>query len=397
MQLIEKLKNSTNLVIYGAGIEGKKLYKALKFNDIKVCCFAITDGNKKTDSDIEGVPVKFISEILDEKDSKMVVVATDSKYFLDITSNLYEKGFKNVYCCTKEWYEQLYETDKYIFEDRRKNLSKMCMVLAGYKDFLWEDIFSRLKRFAPEDIDICILSSGVYREKLSDICETNGWSYLSTEVNSVGLIQNIAIKLFNNADMIFKLDEDIFITENYFDSMLNTYEYVEKNAHYDISFLAPLMPLNSYGYVRFLEKFGLENIYEEKFGKFKYNADPKYTALSDPEVAKFFWGEGGYVNKIDDISKKLYLSTTNFSVCPTRFSIGAILFKRSFWEEIKHFREEFSTPGLGGDEKDMCCEGMWNSKCIVVNENILVGHFSFVLQTEGMKEYYFNHPEMFKI
>lgn len=395
MSLIKKLKTCSNLVIYGAGVEGKKLYRALKIRDIKVDCFAITDGNNKVEDTIDGVSVKFLSEIADKKEYATVIVATCSKYHFEITCNLYENGFKEVYCCNKDWYEELNEFNNYVFEDRRKNLSKMCMVLAGYKEFLWEDVFSRLKKFAPNDIDICILSSGIYNSQLSSMCEANNWSYLSTENNSVGVIQNMAIKLFKSADMIFKLDEDIFITENYFESMLTTYKYVCDHAHYDISFLAPLIPLNSYGYVRFLEKFGLEDVYKEKFGSFKYSAETDYKALSDPNVAKFFWGEGGVIDKIDNISKRLYNSHTNFSICPTRFSIGAILFSRDFWEEINHFKEEF--PGMGLDEKDLCCEGMLNSKVIVVNENILVGHFSFAIQTEGMKEYYLNHPEMFKL
>ena len=104
---------------------------------------------------------------------------------------------------------------KFIFEDRKKDFSKVCIVLAGYKPFLYNAIFGRIKKFIPEDIEVCIVSSGKYDNELSIIAEENNWSYLSIKKNCVTLAQNIAINLFKNAEYIYKLDEDIFVTDNY--------------------------------------------------------------------------------------------------------------------------------------------------------------------------------------
>ena len=112
-------------------------------------------------------------------------------------------NIKNIYAFTR----------RYKFENRSKNKDTICMILAGYKEFTWDIVFKRIKEFSNDDIDICIVSSGLYSERLSKIAKINGWSYLSTKRNCVTLAQNMVLKLFPNANYIFKLDEDIFITK----------------------------------------------------------------------------------------------------------------------------------------------------------------------------------------
>ena len=36
------------------------------------------------------------------------------------------------------------------FIDRRKNFNVLLIILAGYKPYLFEDVFARVKAFAPE-------------------------------------------------------------------------------------------------------------------------------------------------------------------------------------------------------------------------------------------------------
>ena len=104
----------------------------------------------------------------------------------------------------------------------------MCMILAGYKMFCADVIFDRIKKFVPKDVDVCILSSGKYSEELSELAKKNNWSYLSTKRNNVSLIQNIAIKLHKDAEYIYKLDEDVFVTRNYFKTLFDTMKKLEK-------------------------------------------------------------------------------------------------------------------------------------------------------------------------
>ena len=106
--------------------------------------------------------------------------------------------------------EQVRSSD-YRFINRSTGQNKLCIILAGYKESLWEDVFSRIKLAAPADLDICIMTSGLENEALKQIAEQYNWSYLSTKVNHLSLIQNLAIELHPDAQWIFKLDEDMFL------------------------------------------------------------------------------------------------------------------------------------------------------------------------------------------
>ena len=139
--------------------------------------------------------------------------------------SLYDMIAKNQTCVNlvrktreirKEYNKKRRVKGKYTFIDRKKDSDRLCIILAGYKQFLWEDVFGRLAKYAPKDIDICIVSSGIYSEELAKIAEKNKWSYLSVKQNKVSLVQNIAINLFNKANYIYKIDEDIFVTKNFF-------------------------------------------------------------------------------------------------------------------------------------------------------------------------------------
>ena len=92
-----------------------------------------------------------------------------------------------------------------IFIDRRKNSEALLMILAGYKPYLFEDVFARVKAFAPKDFDICITSSGLFDETLNKIAAENNWSYLSTAENIIPLAQNLTIMVHEKATIIFKI------------------------------------------------------------------------------------------------------------------------------------------------------------------------------------------------
>ena len=190
--------------------------------------------------------------------------------------SIYDRIAKNQTCVNivrkirkqkKEYNKKKRVKGKYTFFSKKKDSDRLCIILAGYKPFLWEDVFGRIAKYAPKDIDICIVSSGLYNEKLQQIAQENNWSYLSVKQNKVSLAQNIAINLFGKASMIYKLDEDIFVTKNFFEQLLTTYKKVEKTSTYRLGFVAPLMPISGYAHVRVLEKTGLLKKYEERFRK----------------------------------------------------------------------------------------------------------------------------------
>ena len=159
--------------------------------------------------------------------------------------------------------EHKYFNSKYKFENRSNGSDNLCIILAGYKEFTWDVAFDRIKTFADKNMDICILSSGVYSTKLSEIAKENNWSYLSINKNCVTLAQNIALKLFEKAKYIYKLDEDIFVTKNFFKVMKKTYNEVSKNGDYNVGFVAPVIPINGYGHVLVLRKLKLVDYYNK--------------------------------------------------------------------------------------------------------------------------------------
>lgn len=283
------------------------------------------------------------------------------------------------------------------FDNRSKGQRKMCVILAGYKPFLYDAVFSRIKAYLPDDIDVCITSAGLFSEELSLLCKKHSWSYLSTKENNVNLVQNVAINLHPKAQYIYKLDEDIFITEDYFQRLFNAYHRAKKG-DYKPGVIAPLLLINGYTSLIILDKLGVRQVYNERFGSIKYEAGGrnKPAIESDVNIAKFLWGEDGFIPSIDEINRQFYIQEKKETACPIRFSIGAILFERSLWEQMNYFdvkRNDIYM--LGKDEIKLCEYCMINSLPIMVSENIVVGHFSFGIQLEGMKEYYLQHPEKF--
>ena len=283
---------------------------------------------------------------------------------------------------------------KYKFENRSKDSSRLCIILAGYKDYLYPAVLGRVEKYAPNDMDICICSSGLFSDELSRICKEHNWSYLSTKRNNVSLVQNIAIHLHPVAEYIYKLDEDIFITENYFEHLMDAYKHAEQG-DYVPGVLAPLIPVNGYGNCRVLEKLGLSAEYEKRFERPKYQLGSFREIEKNPEAVQFIWGRGGVMPSIDEINARFASEPLDERPCAIRFSIGAILFRRSFWQEMRYFPVEKRGTGMGGDEVALCNYCCISSQPLMVSENVVVGHLSFGPANPAMKEYFLSNKNLF--
>lgn len=281
-----------------------------------------------------------------------------------------------------------------LFENRSQGEKYLCIMLAGYKDYLYPAVLKRLKEYQMKNMDVCIVSSGKYSDELDKICAHNEWSYLSTKENNVSLVQNVAIKLHPQAKYVFKLDEDIFITEGYFEKIIRAFEHAH-NERYIPGVIAPLIPINGYAHVRVLEKLELVNEYEKRFGELKYSAGHDRPIESSPEVAKFFWGDGDIMPSIDDMNLRFGMDPIEERPVPIRFSIGAVFFTRELWEDMGGFSVNRKTNDLGKDEEELCSYCCLKSRPLLVSENVLVGHFSFGPQNEAMKAYFYERPNSF--
>lgn len=268
--------------------------------------------------------------------------------------------------------------------------------MAGYKPHLFEDVFARVKKFVPPSIDVCIASSGLFNQKLYEITKANGWSYLSTAKNSIPGVQNIMIQLHEKAQIIFKMDEDIFVTQNCFDKLLQTFNHAQTIGRHQVGFVAPLIPINGYGHVRILDKLGLLDFYEKTFEKVNYNAQLHRMIVKDPKVARFFWGEGGVFPSIDVLNASFQMLKMEYSACPVKFSIGLIMFHRNLWEAMGGWFVPEVGAGGGIDEVQICQFCVNHFLSMIISENTVVGHLSFHPQHDNMKEYYLTHREKFR-
>lgn len=286
----------------------------------------------------------------------------------------------------------------YNFINRSSGREKLCLVLAGYKKIIWKDVFDRLKDTLPGNIDVCVLSSGLYSKELDEISEENNWSYLYTRKNQLCHIQNLAIELHPNAQWIYKIDEDIFLTKGFFEKTMETWIYANKEMDFCPSLVAPLINVNGYCYIKLLDKLGLRETFQGRFGQIKMSSGIEHHEWTrdNAEFARYMWGsddEG--LRDIDALTDKSYKEPLKFSLCPIRFSIGAILFHRDFWKEIKGFPVKAGN-GLGDDEEYISLYAINNARPIVVNENVVVGHLGFGPQTEAMINYYKKNPDIFR-
>lgn len=288
-------------------------------------------------------------------------------------------GFKlNKWCVNR-----LNFNGDHTFIDRSTGSNRLLVVLAGYKSILWPLTLTRIAKFVPSDVDVCIVSSGLYSEQLAEMAAEHGWSYLYTKLNKVALPQNLAVIKHPKAKWIYKLDEDIFISENFFDRLLEGYLYVKKEGLYDPGFCAPLLNINGYSYISFLRSINADDEYKAKFGELKHAAgDVK--AYYDGEAAKWLWQKS---LPFDDVAQYIADQPFKYSASPHRFSIGAILFEREFWEAIGGFRVSLKEGCLGIDESYLCQSCVEMSRVMIVIHNLFAGHFAFGFQSSAMTEY----------
>lgn len=294
------------------------------------------------------------------------------------------------------------EASSYVFVDRSHGSDKLCIVLAGYKPTLWGDVFGRLAMCVPNDVDVCIMTSGLVSDELRDIAAEHGWSYLSTSVNHISLVQNLAIELHRKARWIYKIDEDMFLTKGFFEALMETHRQVSAESLYEPAFVSPLINVNCYGHLRILEKLDLvEDFRSTGLTSVKYTDGIHHNreVLEDPRVARYLWGETQpALRDIDALAERFSVEGLSYSVCPMRFSTGSILFTREAWEEFGHFPiTATSDPcGLGDDEECLCRYACFTGRAIVVNENVVVGHLGYGgAQTKAMLAYHDEHPDRF--
>lgn len=269
---------------------------------------------------------------------------------------------------------------RYNFVDRALGSDTLIIILVGYKDYLWPSTLERVFNYNAVGADVCLVSSGVYSHDLDVVSQRNGWSYLYVKRNSPGVALNKAISLHPGADFIYKIDEDIFISSGFFEGLRAGYEHAWNNSGLEPGFVAPIININGISYRCFLEELGLDKDYRRDFGEMIERCEG-VPIHSDPKACWWVWKNS---LPLDDVAERFKRKDNDFTILGSRFSIGAILFRRSFIEGVGGFKSAWHSAVLGVDENELCKDCVSYSRPMFLIKNVFAGHFSFYLQEKGM-------------
>lgn len=269
----------------------------------------------------------------------------------------------------------------YEFVDRSTGADEMLIIVAGYRAYLWPYTLSRIGRFVPAGVDVCIVSPGVAPPRLDALAARNGWSWLHTRKNALALGQNLAIELHPRARYVHKLDEDIFVGEGYFTRMRGGLLRVRADGVFTPGFVAPVINVNGFSYRLFLEARDLVNSYQKRFGEL-HQACGGVRAQYDPEAAVWLWDHS---LPLDETMRAFAERPPGYTPIPHRFSIGAFVLERDLWEAIGGFIVH-ARGGLGHEERQLCQECVDLSRVPVVLHDVFAGHFAFGSQEPMMRE-----------
>jgi hypothetical protein len=184
------------------------------------------------------------------------------------------------------------------------------------------------------------------------------------------------------------LDEDIFVGRGFFQALFDGFQHVEREGRYNVGFVAPVLNVNGITYVDFLEELGQLHSYEAQFGRAKI-ACAGVPVHRDPEAAKFLWN---CALPFDEVAARFAQRPFSYYGATSRFSIGAILFRRSLWEAIGGFRASVLQGGLGADEAHLCMECCNRFQSMIMLRHVFAGHFGYGPQRPGMLAWFHSSP-----
>lgn len=290
----------------------------------------------------------------------------------------------------------------YKFTNRSKDSEKLLIILSGYKPDLWDKVFDRINKYTPNDFDVCVVTSGLENEQLKEIARQHCWSYLSTDINNLCYAQNVCISAHPKAEFIFKIDEDMFLTDETLNQMLFTYTHCLDLDVYVPSAVVPMINVNCTTYIDFLRRENLCQEFSDRFGKIKITNGLHHNQhiLNNSEIAKFLWSNVNIDDFNSDLKHYSYYPV-EYDVCATRFSIGLVMFPRSTWIEMGNFPvllesdKDYERKGLGVDERELCKFAMSKAKPILIDRLSAVGHLAYGPQTKEMIQFFKERPELF--
>lgn len=283
--------------------------------------------------------------------------------------------------------------DKYQFIDRSNDRDSLVVILAGKKRLLWKCVFPRFYDYL-DNVDVVIANAGdLHPEEIREISKEYGFSYLVTKSRRLSSAVNLAIRQHGNAKWIYKLDDDVFIDKNFLTNLKETYKRIKEEEIYEPGMVVPLLNINNFTYYHFLKTLDLIDEYSKKFGKIKLNGINS-ELYRNGNAAVYIWRKSLPLGSTSEIFKEK--NKKKIDVCPCRFSISAILFKRALWERMGGFLS--SAPGmLGTDEESINSNVLVNEPVsqTIVCLDTLVGHFGYFTHMKEMTDFFRKNEKSF--
>jgi hypothetical protein len=270
---------------------------------------------------------------------------------------------------------------RYSFDDRSRGSDTLVLILAGFKEYLWPYSLGRLAELIPAEADVCLLSAGVQPPELAETAKRNRWSYLTTQTRRISTVQNIAIREHPQADWIYKVDEDVLVTDRCFERLHTGYLAVEDEGEFRVGFTAPVLNVNGFSYVPFLDALGLKEEYASEFGGIPRACTGIPIQREGPPAA-WIWRHS---LPVDEVARRFTEQPFSYSIIPHRFSTGMVLFRREFWELMEGIRAPLTPPGAGIDEAYLCSQCVDRSRVMVLVHNAYAGHYAFGRQEATMR------------
>lgn len=300
----------------------------------------------------------------------------------------------------KPQYSFFTSESRYDFINRQKGSDNLMLIVAGFQPFYWDVVLKRVKKAVmsfPEDCDVCVcIPMGVDNSKeiLTEYCNMFNWSLLCLRDDLLSQAQNSAIKLHPKATWIYKIDEDIIIGNDYFKSLKQSYLWAENNLPYKVGFAAPTININAVGVLHFLKTIGEFDEFEKRFGKYQMGRGSNNYIHDNGEVAEYIWN---LTIPFDEVCNRfLNLNIDDLAyMAPVRFSVGAVLFKREFWEKIGFFKVN-GIGAMGVEEVQMNNFCNTNMLCVSVATKVLVGHLGFFKQKDVCRSFFENNIDTIK-
>jgi len=265
------------------------------------------------------------------------------------------------------------------FSNRARRQKGLVLVVAGYEPRLWPMTLQRLKRHLPPDQDVCLVLPGRHVPQLESIAADYGWSVLATKENKLGLAQNLTIHLHPDAEVITKLDEDVFIAAGFLEGLADALQKTEAGGIHRPGFVAPVLNVNGFTSRILLSELGRLEEFESRFGTLPA-ACMETPVWRDPEAATFLWE---VTAPFDQLAARFLAAPFATSLCHHRFSIGAIMLRRAVWESMGGF--SVTAPGvLGAEEGDLCAWCVEHSRAMLIAHRVLAGHAGFQPQLDRL-------------